>query len=563
MEKKEDNDKIYKNILKMLCVYKRHIAGILFCLIGMSFTAFLQPLIIREITDQGMVEKNMENILIYAGLLISFSTLYQIFDTIQIRLFSNVHNGIIFSLYEQVYWKMNRLRIEYFYENGTAEILHTISSDIGNVASVANQMTTLSITSVLQVFGGIIGLAVLDWKMAVFILLFIPLKFLLVYYFSKKKNKAVEQMLKHDRVFSGWLGDCINGIREMKLWGLFYVKHKDFEELQKKMLGAYRENCMVDQYKKMTVSLLDVLLNAMIYVLCGWLIIRGDFTIGSAFAFVTYSGYVVSPISFLIDIKYFFAEIKPSAKRLFSFLEMPEENNAALTKKKILSDDMLYKDVPILELQGVTFGYEKDVPVLKNVNLIVRTGEKIAIIGENGSGKSTLLNLLSGFYQPISGDIKIYGISIKEIGVECIREKIAMVPQKPYLFKGTIEENVDVNRTASFEDVISSCKKSGAISFIKKLENGFTQLVGQDGAKLSGGERQKLAVARALVKKANILILDEATSGFDEESNRNMIHLLHNDLVEKTVIVVTHKYEELEGIESVYKLSEGYLKLVN
>lgn len=137
------------------------------------------------------------------------------------------------------------------------------------------------------------------------------------------------------------------------------------------------------------------------------------------------------------------------------------------------------------------------------------------------------------------------------------------ISQRPYLFQGTIEENVNIDGKASREAVIEACRKSGALSFIEKFDYGFGQKIGQDGAKLSGGERQKIAVARALLKNADVLLMDEATEGFDVESNEALHKLLHNELKDKTIIFVTHKYRELEGVDKVYRLSKGILKLVS
>lgn len=559
MENTKDDGKIWRRVCALLLTYKKYFPGIFICLVCTSFMTFLQPLVIRRITDQGMVAKDMECILIFSGVLVGISVISQVTEVIQTRLFSNIHNGLTFSLYKKAYWKMDKLEIGYYEEKGSAEIANTIGSDISNVASVADQITTFSISSILQIVGGIVGLSILDWKLALMIALLIPVKYLVVFYFSRKKNQAFERLIENNRVFFGWLGDCINGIREMKLWDLFCIKNQDFEKLQKKMMDSYKENMMLDEYRTFSVSMLDALMNAALYVLSGLLIVRGELTIGGAFAFMTYSGYVVSPISFLINIKYYFAQIKPSAKRFFKFLELPEEGaDIAGSAGEFVNEAR----APALELKDVRFGYKEGTPILNSVNLTVQRGDRIAVIGENGSGKSTLLDLILGFYHPEKGEIRFWGVPAENLEPKVIRNRIAVVSQKPYLFQGTIEENVNIGGTASHEDVVDACIKSGAITFIEKLDDGFMQRAGQDGAKLSGGEKQKVAVARAILKKADILLLDEATSGFDRESDRALINLVRGELMDKTVIFITHRYEELEGVEKVYRLAGGRLELM-
>lgn len=552
---KKNEDKIGRKVCGLFLEYKKYFPGIFICLACTSFMTFLQPLIIRRITDQGMVAGDMICILIFSGWLVGISVISQIIEIVQTKLFSNIHNELTFSLYQKAYWKMERLKIDYFDEKGSTEISNTISSDISNMASVADQITTFSISSILQIVGGIVGLSILDWKLALLITLVVPVKYLVVYHFSRKKNQLFEQLIENTRAFSGWFGDCIDGIREMKLWDLFHIKSRDLKMLQKRMMDSYKENMMIDEYRTFSVSVLDALLNAVLYILSGLLIIKGELSIGGAFAFIAYSGYVVSPISFLINIKYYFAQIIPSAKRYFEFLDQPEEENGT---DRILESG---NQEPVLELIGVRFGYKEDSPILNDVNLTVHQGEKIAIIGENGSGKSTLFDLILGFRRPGQGVIKLWGVPTENLKLKDIRNRIAVVSQKPYLFQGTIEENVNIERTALHRDVLDACIKSGAIAFIDRLEDGFKQRIGRNGAKLSGGEKQKLAVARAILKKADILLMDEATSGFDNESDRELFHMMCSELDEKTIIFITHRFEELDGVETVYKLTEGRLEL--
>ncbi len=556
-----EKEKTWYRICKMLCEYKKYFPGIFCCLLGSSFIMFLQPLIIRQITDCGMLQKNMNYILFFSGILIIISLTQQELNIIQTKLFSNVHNQLTHSLYKKTYWKINKMKIQYFDERGSAEIINTISMDIDNVSSVVDQITQFSISSLLQIIGGVVGLSLLDWKLAILIEAIIPLKFIIVSYCAKKKREVFEQWIEDKRKFMSWFAECINGIHEMKLWNLFQVKNPQFECQQNNLMDSYKKNALLDAYSTVSVVVIDTVVNALLYILSGLFIIKGEFTIGGAFAFITYSAYVVNPISSLINIKYYFAQIEPSAKRLFKLWEQPEEPEMklhAMEPGKISQD----KDI-VFEVKDLFFGYEPSHPILNGVSLCVKKGERVAIIGENGSGKSTLLNLLAGFYQPQKGLIKLCGVPVELMDIQDMRNRIAVISQRPYLFQGTIEENVNIDGKASRDAVIEACRKSGALSFIEKFDYGFGQKIGQDGAKLSGGERQKIAVARALLKNSDILLMDEATEGFDVESNEALHELLHSELKNKVIIFITHKYKELERVDKVYRLSKGILELVS
>ena len=253
-----------------------------------------------------------------------------------------------------------------------------------------------------------------------------------------------------------------------------------------------------------------------------------------------------------------FHELADAYRKCMDKITFTEEDGKEQAEQ-VLED--LGRDM-VFEVKNLVFGYEPGHPILNGISLCVKKGERIAIVGENGSGKSTLLNLLAGFYRPQKGIIKLYGAPVELMDIQDMRNRIAVISQRPYLFQGTIEENVNIDGKASRDAVVEACRKSGALGFIEKLDHGFGQKIGQDGAKLSGGERQKIAVARALLKNADILLMDEATEGFDVESNEALRELLHSELKNKTIVFITHKYKELESVDKVYRLSKGILELV-
>mgnify|MGYP002427190782 CR=1 FL=1 len=555
-----DQDKKYlRQIYRSFSKYKKYLPCIVLCLAGSSLTTFLQPLVIQQITDQGMIKKDLNRIVIFSIILFCLSLIQLSLSLLQTHIFSDIHNDFTHSLYEQSYWKLSRLKQSYYEEEDGAGITNVLNTDINNIASVADQITTFSILSFLQIVGGMIGLAILDYKLAILIIVIIPIKLIIVSYYSKKKKLVFETWIKNNHSFYKWLGECIDGIREMKLWNMFYVKNKKYEELQQNIMNSYKKNTMLDEYRTLSAELLDVVLNTMLYILSGIMIVNEKLTIGGAFAFITYSKYVVTPITFLSNMKYYFAQIKPSVKRFLDFMDQPEEENYANKDTEAYSDEKEISDA-IIEFKNVSFSYVENKQVLKDLSLCVTRGEHIAIVGENGSGKTTVFNLLSGFCFPIKGDIIVDGISVKRMKSDELRDKIAVVPQKPYLFQGTIEENVNLDGNASKEEIVRACEISGAATFINKLEKGYQEMIGHNGTKLSGGERQKIAVARALIKKSNILLLDEATEGYDAESNEWLYNILKSNIENKTIILITHHEQEMKGIDKVYLLSDGKLE---
>lgn len=509
---------------------------------------FFQPLIIREITDKGMLEKNMKDIIVFSVLLLLTYTVMQGVDLIQTSLFVRVRNKLWGKLYDKVYQKLSRLPLTYYFEKDSAEIIGTIESDINSVSSVADEMTAFSVAAILQIVGGMAGLFMLNWKLAFLVVFLIPVKCVIVNILSKQKEKQISGMIENNRAFFAWMGDCISGIREMKLWNLFFIKQKQFEQLQKKMMCSYKDNMLLDQWRVFLIAVSDMLLHAGLYILSGAMIIRGEFTIGGAFAFLSYSGDVTSPITSLISIRYYFAQILPSARRLVDFLELEEEY--VQTEDRV---ETKQESAAILEFSDVWFGYNQEEMILKGIHFQADKGDKIAIIGDNGSGKSTILDLAAGFYRPNAGVIRIQGVPLNQMGAWEIRSKISVVSQKSYLFQGTVEENINIGEDALETEVIDVCHKSGVCS------SNLKETIGHDGAALSGGEHQKIALARALLKKADILFLDEANASLDVGADAILCDLLKNNINHKTVIFVTHRQELLQAADKIYRLKNGKL----
>ena len=421
--------------------------------------------------------------------------------------------------------------------------------DVSQVSSITDRYMVISACYVFRIISGLVGLFVISWKLALVVLGMVPVKFFLVRSLSKRREKAMDEMIESSRDFSRWFGDNLNGVDEIKLWNLFQSREKIFSEKQRELLKLEKKGTMIDGWNSFWEMLLEWSVTIVLYLLGGWLICTGSLTIGAVFAFASYSGYVTGPVSALINLKMYFARIMPSARRLFSFLDMDTEDDVGTEK--------VDNRPPRLEFQNVQFRYEENRPILQGVSFTVEPGEKVAIIGQNGSGKSTILNLLLRFYQPDLGEILADGKDVNSLSLEDYRGLFSVVSQDPYLFLGDILENTDLAGEATKELLAAALQASGVSSYLERMPDGERTQIGRNGAKLSGGEKQKLAVARALLKDAPVVILDEATSGFDVESDAYLHDIIVNQMQGKSVIMITHHYNNLEGMDKVYRLEEG------
>ncbi len=544
-----DNHSIIWRTLSYLSPYKKEFvfAGLL--LTAATGIGFLQPLVIQEITDKGMLAQDLQVLCRAVAALALLVLLNQAVEMAQTRLFVNIHNKAYYNIFHQVFQKLMRLKKTYFEDKNNAEILSCLQMDVSQVASITDRYTVMSVTSVFRLISGLIGLLIISWKLTIVVLIMVPLKILLVRRLSRRQEEAIDQMIESSRDFSQWFGDNLEGVEEIKLWNLFESRDRAFQAKLREMLKLQKNNTMIDAWNTLGESLLEWSVTIMLYIVGGLLICQGKLSIGSVFAFVSYSWYVTGPISALLNLKMYFARIMPSARRLFKFLDMETE-----------SDDgkgTLKGKPPRIEFKDVTFAYQENRPILRGASFHVGPGEKVAIIGQNGSGKSTIINLLLRFYTPDSGDVTADGVPISQLALDEYRSLFSVVSQEPYLFFGDIVENVNLTGQAPSEKVTAALHTSGVADYAERMPEGNNTKIGRNGARLSGGEKQKLAVARALLKDAPIVILDEATSGFDVESDAYLHDVIVNQMEEKSVVWITHRYENLEGIDHVYHLKEG------
>lgn len=525
-----------------------------FLLVGLTMlvsvaVGFFQPLVIQSITDDGMLQQNMGVIARSALVLAALVLVNQAIDLWQTHIFADVHNRSYYTIFHQVFEKLLHLEKSYFEDKNNTEILSFLQMDVSQVSSITDRYMVISASYVFRIISGLVGLFVISWKLALVVLAMVPVKFFLVRGLSKRREKAMDEMIESSRDFSRWFGDNLNGVDEIKLWNLFQSRERVFAQKQKELLKLEKRGTMIDGWNTFWEMLLEWSVTIVLYLLGGWLICTGSLTIGAVFAFASYSGYVTGPVSALINLKMYFARIMPSARRLFSFLDMGTEQDNSTDKVKARP--------PRLAFQDVEFRYEENRPILQGVSFTVEPGEKVAIIGQNGSGKSTILNLLLRFYQPDAGQITANDVNVNSFSLEDYRNLFSVVSQEPYLFLGDILENTDLTGEATKEDLEAALQASGVTGYMERMPDGAKTQIGRNGAKLSGGEKQKLAVARALLKDSPIVILDEATSGFDVESDAYLHDIIVNQMQDKSVIMITHHYDNLEGLDKVYRLENG------
>lgn len=536
-----------RKLLGLLKEYKSTIAIIIACLLVSTGLNLCIPLISRQIMDAGFIGGNKDLLIALVLGSMAICMVNYAIGILKEKKRVDISARIQYSLSEQSFLHLMKLKISYFDNTNYAEILNNVNTDIGRMSSVADSSVFFVVTQAFSMTGGIIGLFIIDYRMTLLVLLFIPIKFIVMKYFAKKQKSIVDEFIMTSQEYARWFGNTIGGVREVKLFGIFDKKHEEFAQSQERVIEKQRQMNMLSQWNSTVDSVMVQLLSTVLYILGANLVFNLQLSVGSVFAFITYSTYVTGPISAILNIGYLLSGIIPSTKRFYEFMDLEEECTSANYPVKPQNGD--------IELEDVSFAYNKEKTVVDQINLRINQGEKIVFIGKNGSGKSTLIDLLLRMYEPSAGRILLSGQNVADMPLDEYRNMISVVSQEIYLFNDTIRNNICLYRQIDDNTIRSICKDSGLEEFLNEVSLDYT--VGQNGTMLSGGQKQKIALARALLHDRPIVVFDEATSGTDSYSEQQINSLLHTKLKDKTVIAITHRQEILSEADCIVMLDEG------
>ncbi len=545
------NFSLLKRVYRLAIPYK----GKLFIAIGltvlMSFLGPIRPYLIQYVLDNNVVNGDMPGLinmsLLIFGLLLAQS-LFQMWSTV---LTNFLGQSVIRDLRNQVYQYLTGLRLRFYDRTPVGTLVTRTISDIETIADVFSEGLINITGDLLQIVFILILMFYSDWRLSLISLSVLPILFYAGYLFKEAVRKSFEEVRNEVARLNTFVQEHIQGMQIVQLFNRESKELHRFQEINRSHRDANIRSVFYYSVFFPVVEIVAAVSTALIVWYGAKEVIGETATVGTLIAFIMYINLFFRPIRQLADRFNTLQMGMVAAERIFKLIddETQIEVSGTLPLSNVRGD---------IEFKDVWFGYKDGEYVLRNINITVPHGKTVALVGATGAGKSSIINLLSQFYEIEKGIISLDGIDLRTVDVTSLRKHIAVVLQDVFLFKGTVFENIRMfDKNISNEYIIETARLLGAHEFIQKLPNGYEQEVHERGATLSVGQRQLISFVRAMVTKPKILILDEATSSVDNETEQAIQRAIKIMMQDRTSIVIAHRLSTIQYAHEIIVLDKG------
>jgi ATP-binding cassette subfamily B protein len=513
------------------------------------------PLIIGRAIDSGMIEGgNTTNLLWSVGIFAVVVLLNYGASYIQETQVGQVAEHVLFDMRRAMFAQLQRVSLSFMDKTEVGRLMSRLQGDVNSMLEFL-ETSVISVGDMVLLVGIIVVLLTLDFRLGLLTLSTMPVLFIVRIFWLPRAKRAFWAAHETNSITAGAMAEGINGVRTVQNLDRQKVNFdlfddKAYNNLQTQLTGS--------RYAQVMVPIVDSLTGiamAIVIVVGGSLVLNGGLEIGVIVAFLFYIQRFFDPIRSLTMQYSIMQRAMTSGRRITEVLDVPASINdkpSAVTLTRDMDGSV--------EFRNVVFGYSADRPVLKNVSFKVNPGETVALVGPTGSGKTSAMSLVHRFYEVQSGAVLVGGHDVRDVTQESLGEQVAMVLQEPFLFTGSVFDNIRYNKaSATLDDVIAACHAVGAHEFIMRLPGGYDSILEQRGSNLSLGQRQLLSFARALVADAKILVLDEATANIDSYTERQIQKALVTLLKGRTGMVIAHRLATIRGADRIIVLQNGEL----
>ena len=532
--------------------YRLRLLGAIGAMFGVLATTLALPLLMKTAIDSAIIPRDLRMLFVLAGVVIVIGVVGFALSRVETYLTGWVGQRVLTDLRGDLFAHMQRLSLGYFERQRTGILISRLTNDVEALQQLVTDGLTSTVRNVLTlvVAGGI--LLVLDFRLAIAMIVVFPVMALMTYLFRGQSARAYRLMRSRLALVTAALQEDLNGIRVIQAYRRESKSRASLAELNQSFRDANKTTVTSSGWYFPSVEFLAAVATCVVFGYGGTLYVEGAIEIGVLVAFMGYLASFFDPVQQLSQVYNTFLAGTAALDKIFDVMD----------DEPTLLDATDATPLPAIlgavRFDNVRFGYNPERPVLEGLCLDVTAGQTVALVGHTGAGKSTIIKLLARFYDPQAGRILIDGYDLRSVTTASLRHQIAIVPQEGFLFNGTIRENIAFgNPEATFEQVQTAAREVGAERFIRELPDGYDTKVQERGGRLSIGQRQLIAFARALLVDPRLLILDEATSSVDIQTEAHIEEALQRLLVGRTAFVVAHRLSTIRNADLIVVLEHG------
>ena len=552
----------FRRIIRLFRPYRARLGLVSGLIVVSAGLGVVTPFLLREVLDTAIqVDPQTDEATVRLGLLtalvagmVAIPIITGILGVWQTLLSNLVGQAVMHDLRTAVYRHLQRLSLAFFTRTRTGEVQSRIANDIGGIENVVTSTATSVLSNVTTVLATVIAMLLLDWRLAAFALALLPLFVWLTKRVGAQRKKVTAERQASLADVSSLVQESlsVSGILLGKTMGRTGDLAQRFDTESERLAGLEVRTRMTGRWMMAAIQTTFAVMPALVYLFAGWTISRGadSITIGTLVAFTTLQARLFFPIGSLLGVQ---LEVQSSLAlfdRIFEYLDQQVDIVEGTRTLERPRGDVAFEDV--------WFGYDKDAWTLEDVTFAVPAGTKTALVGETGSGKTTCAYLVARLYDATQGSVTIDGVDVRELDFGSLTEAVGVVSQETYLFHATVRENLRFARPEATDEEIEEAARAAQIhGLVASLPEGYETVVGERGYRFSGGEKQRIAIARTILRNPPILVLDEATSALDTQTERAVQAALERLAEGRTVIAIAHRLSTVRDADQIVVLDGG------
>ncbi|MCR4672818.1 MAG: ABC transporter ATP-binding protein/permease [Lachnospiraceae bacterium] len=561
-EEQKNRPKVSKELLirvfSWLKPYWKQMLAALICIVASSSLKILPSVLTGRIIDEGLIGRNLPLLikLIIASLAVTFAG--NMIGVLESYLNTWIAQHITFDMRNKMYRHLQEMSQRFFTSNNQGDIITRMTSDIDGVQSTITNTFSSILSNVITLIVALVAMYQKNWILATIGIIIVPLFAIPTRRAGKTRWDLTRESQACNDEVNGILNETlsVSGQSLVKLFGQEETEYRKYEDANGRMIKLNIKERMAGRWFFVLMNTVSSVGPMLLYLVGGILMIRYDssLSVGDITVLVTLLGRMYGPVNSLLSIQVDWIRSMALFTRIFDYFDMPAEIQNA---PDAITPDSCDGTV---EFRNVSFSYNPEKQILKDIDFTLSKGECVAIVGPSGSGKSTLVNLIPRLYDVDGGEVIFSGNDVRKLDLHWLRQNIGIVTQDTYLFNGTIRENLlYANPEASEKDLIEACKQANIYDFIEKQEKGLDTEVGNRGLKLSGGEKQRISIARVLLKDPALIIFDEATSALDSISEQKIQDAINPLVNQRTSILIAHRLSTILEADTILVIKDGVI----